>query len=102
MHFANIQQGRESALVVSVLPFHELQSYVDAYVVAHDQAAGLGHAVPAETEILSVDLAASCDAGAGVAPGVLDHAAKFRVQLYVLRNAMNGQVAVYFIGTVII
>src|ERR1700733_10856540 len=75
---------------------------MDTNFVAHDEAAGFRHAMPGETEFLAVDLAAYGDTGAGIAPGILDDTSELRVQLHILRDAMDGQVAIYFIGAVVI
>ena len=85
-----------------ILCFYEFQIGMQPDLIAHDQAAGFRDSVPVETEVLTVDLAIDRDAGAGIAPGILDDTAEFGLEFYGLCSVTDGQVAVYIIRAVVI
>src|ERR1700754_2931771 len=86
----------------TTLCFYEFQSYMDTYIVADDEAACFCYTRPGKTELFTVDLAADGDTGPGVAIWILDHAAKFRIELDRFCNSADSEIAIYLIGTVII
>src|SRR5262245_5284619 len=72
------------------LSFYEFQVDMKADIVADDQAAGLGHAVPGKTKFLPVDLAVDADPRAGISPGILDDPAEFGIQLDIPGHVADG------------
>ncbi len=112
MHAANISNWQQAApfgrrllltaCIIYVLCFDKLKGYMETDLIADDEAAGFRNTTPCQSEIFAVDLPGDRDTGAGIAPGILDHTAKFRIELHGLRYVADGEVAVYFIRDVII
>ena len=85
-----------------ILCFYKFQVDMYPHIIADDQAARFGHAMPAQTEVLAVDLAIDADPGTRVTPGVFYDTAEFCVELDILRHAADSQIAPYFIAAVIV
>src|SRR5258708_11292105 len=85
-----------------ILCFYEFQGYMETNFITDNKAACLRRATPSQAEVFTIDLTGDGDTSAGAAPGIFNHAAKFCVEFYVLGYSADGDVDIYFIGTVVI
>ena len=75
---------------------------MDTDFVADDKAACFRYGMELQTVLFTVDLAADGDTCAGIPPGVLYHASEFCIQLHLFGDVPDSEVAIYFIGAVVV